>query len=64
MKSEFLGYLPYCFASGVEYRNDRVRSYLTADQFWAMLVEQMCVMHIVLHRILLNSADFVLLSNV
>ena len=29
-----------------------------------MLVEKMCVVHIVLHRILLNSTDFVLLSNV
>ena len=39
-KSEFLGYLPYCFASGVEYRNGRAWSYLTADQFWAILAEQ------------------------
>ena len=41
------------------YRSERVRSYLTADQFLAMLVEQMCVMHIGLHHILLNSAELI-----
>ena len=64
MKSVLLDYLLYHFALSVEYQYDGAWSHLTADQFWAMLVEQICVMHVSLRRNLLSTADFILRFNV